>query len=244
MAAPLIPSNWQLPDYFRRRLGSSAGRQRLMQSEGQLLIVVHRVPEPNEVTRRGVLVWFDGQQWRASDGGPGKLAVESLLDVYTKKIEQFDQQEAKAQSAAEYLPLLDGLTPLVRAARNLYEVLQEARTVANEVHELIDWRDRAYDISRTAELLYQDAKNSMELAVVRRAEEQAAASHKMSVSAHRLNTMAAIFFPLATLGSIFGTTFTENWSWSQTTGPFLWFLVVGLVTGFGLAVFVNRSEAA
>ncbi|MEO8270834.1 MAG: hypothetical protein ABI557_14010, partial [Aureliella sp.] len=104
------------------------------------------------------------------------------------------------------------------------------------------WRDRAYDISRTAELLYQDAKNSMELAVVRRAEEQATASHKMSVSAHRLNTMAAIFFPLATLGSIFGTTFTENWSWSATAGPFILFLIVGLVTGFGLALFVNRRE--
>ncbi len=243
MAVRLIPANWQLPDYFRGRLGSSAGRQRLMHSDGQLLIVAHRVPEPNEATRRGVLFWFDGQQWRASDGQPGKLAVDGLLEVYGKKIEQFDHQEAKAQSAAEYLPLLDGLSPLVRAVRNFYEVLQEARTVTSEIHELIDWRDRAYDISRTAELLYQDAKNSMELAVVRRAEEQATASHKMSVSAHRLNTMAAIFFPLATLGSIFGTTFTENWSWSGTAGPFVLFLVVGLVTGFGLAVFVNRREA-
>lgn len=242
MAAPLVPSNWQLPEYFRGRLGSTVGKQRLMQFEDHLLIVAHRVPAADESTRRGVLFWYDGQQWRSSDGLPGKASVDALVDAYTKKIEQFDQQEAHAQHAVEYLPLLDGLAPLMRAARNFYDVLQEARTVANEVRELIDWRDHAYEMSRTAELLYQDAKNSMDVAVVRRAEEQAIASHKMSVSAHRLNTMAAIFFPLATLGSIFGTTFTENWSWSGTAGPFLLFLAIGLLAGFGLALFVNRSE--
>ena len=42
-----------------------------------------------------------------------------------------------------------------------------------DIRELIEVRDYAYDVSRTAELLYQDAKNSMEIAVVRRAEEQA-----------------------------------------------------------------------
>ncbi len=65
---------------------------------------------------------------------------------------------------------------------------------------MIDHRDRAYELSRQAELLYDDAKNSMDVAVVRRAEEQARASHQMTSSAHRLNIMAALFFPFATLG--------------------------------------------
>jgi Mg2+ and Co2+ transporter CorA len=239
---PLVPPNWQLPDYFRGRLGTSVGRQRLMQHEGQLLIVAHRVPASGENSRRGVLFWLDANhEWHASSGDPGRSAIQMLIDDYEKAIEKFNQQEEKAALAQEYLPLLDGLAPIMRSTRNLYDVLQEARKAAPERRELIDLRDRAYEASRNAELLFQDAKNSMDVAVVRRAEEQAIASHKMGVAAHRLNTMAAIFFPLATLGTIFGTTFTENWSWSGSTLPFLLFLVSGLLAGIFLAIFVNRS---
>ncbi len=244
MASALIPATWQLPDYFRGRLGTNVGRQRLMHHEGQLLIIAHRVPVADENSRQGILFWYDAasREWRASSGDPGKVAIQLLIDRYEKAIEQFDHKEALAQSAHDYLPILDGLSPVVRAARNFYEVLQEARKTAPELRELIDLRDRAYEASRTAELLYQDAKNSMEVAIVRRAEEQATFSHKMSVSAHRLNTMAAVFFPLATLGAVFGTTLTDNWSWSSSASPFFLFVLVGLVAGLGLALFVNRPE--
>ncbi len=242
MSAPLIPATWQLPDYFRGRLGSTVGRQRVMQDGGQLLIVAHQAPVADENVRRGVLFWFDSLQWHASNGEPGKIAIQKLIDGYVARIDAFDQQESRAQRAQEYLPLLDGLAPLMRSSRNLYDVLEEARKTAPNLRELIDLRDRAYEMSRTAELLYQDAKNSMEVAVVRRAEEQAEASHKMSVSAHRLNTMAAIFFPLATLGAVFGTTLTDNWSWAKTPAPFLLFVMSGLLAGFFLALFVNRKS--
>lgn len=240
MTALLIPAAWQLPEYFRGRLGSAVGRQRLMEHAGQLLIVAHDVPAADEVSRRGVLFWFDGRQWLGSNDTSGPAGIGQLIDAYVKRLDQYDQQEAKAQFAQEYLPLLDGLAPLMRSARNLHDVLQEARTTAPELRELIDLRDRAYEMSRTAELLYQDAKNSMDVAVVRRAEEQAASSHRMSVAAHRLNTMAAIFFPLATSGAVFGTTLTDNWSWSQSAIPFASFVLAGLVAGIALAAFVNR----
>ncbi len=89
---------------------------------------------------------------------------------------------------------------------------------------LIEQRDRAYEVARRCELLYDDAKNGMDVAVIRRAEEQAAAAHEMTLAAHRLNKLAAAFFPIATLGAIFGTTLTDNWSWSRTAGPFALFL--------------------
>lgn len=241
LPTPLVPANWQLPDYFRGRLGTSVGRQRLMQHDGQLLIVAHRAPTAGENSRRGVLFWLDAnQEWHASNGDPSKAAIQMLIDGYEKAIEQYDHQEEKATLAQDYLPLLDGLSPIMRATRNLYDVLQEARKAAPERRELIDLRDRAYEASRNAELLFQDAKNAMDVAVVRRAEEQALSSHKMGVSAHRLNTMAAIFFPLATLGTIFGTSFTENWTWSKSPFPFILFLIAGLLAGIILAIFVNR----
>jgi hypothetical protein len=243
--APLIPANWSsFPEEFRSRLGTNVGRQRVMKSNDDLLIVGHVAPEPDEAGRRGVLFWRDNQgEWRCSNGDPGKVAIGMHLDRYGKRIEQYEQQEASAVRADHYLPLLEGLSPLVRSSRNLLEALEEARKSLPEDRSLIDHRDRAYDLSRQAELLYEDAKNSMDVAVIRRADEQANATHQMTVAAHRLNTLAAIFFPFATLGAIFGTTLTDNWSWSQSAVPFILFLGSGLLIGLSLAVFIVRPAA-
>jgi hypothetical protein len=239
----LIPPDWQLPNDFRSRLGSSAGRQRVMVSEGELLIVTHQVPERGENSRRGVLFWRDANgNWLASNGDKGHEALMRHLDGYAKKIEEYFVQESKAHRADEYIPLVEGLSPVSRAARNLLAVLEEARDAVHSDRILIDYRDKAYEISRNAELLYDDLRNSMDIAVIRRAEEQAAASHRMSITAHRLNVMAALFFPLASLGAVFGTTLTDNWSWSRTAVPFLCFVGGGLVAGVLLATFVSRQK--
>lgn len=243
-ASQLIPANWQLPEVLRLRLGSSVGRQRTMYEDGHLLIVAHRVPSADQTDRQGVLFWRNAAgQWAASNGDPGGVAIENLLRQYEKTLEKFDQMEHKAQRADEYLELLEGLAPVSRAIRNFWEVLEEARKALPSARELIDIRDRAYDLSRNSELLYQDSKNAMDVAVVRRAEEQALASYQTAEEARRLNRMAALFFPLATIGTIFGTTLTENWSWSQTTGPFFLFLIFGMACGIALSLFINRPVA-
>ncbi len=133
---------------------------------------------------------MESQRWFAWSGGP----AAALAKVYTKRLEEFDQLEHAAQSADEYSRLLEGLAPIARSLRNLLEVFEEARKAKPIDRGLIDYRDRAYELSRWAELMYDDAKNSMDVAVVRRAEEQASASHRMMVSAHRLNVLAAFVF--------------------------------------------------
>jgi Mg2+ and Co2+ transporter CorA len=239
----MVPSNWQLPDAFRQRLGSSVGRQRMMQHDGHLLIVAHEVPRTGERNRKGLLFWRDAEgTWRASNGEAGGAAIGSLVSRYEKTIDEFEKMEAGADKAVEYFPLLDGLSPMQRAARNFHSVLVDARKAFPEVRELIDLRDEAYEMSRAAELLYQDTKNSMDIAVVRQSEEQAITSNRMSIAAHRLNIMAAVFFPLATLGGIFGTTLTDGWSWSDSPAPFLLFVTVGLITGVLLAIIISRKS--
>ncbi|MDZ4852810.1 MAG: hypothetical protein SGI77_26280 [Pirellulaceae bacterium] len=238
---PLIPSNWQLPDEFRQRLGSTAGRQRFMQSGRDSLIVAHYVPEHNEVGRRGVLFWRDGaSEWRSSNGDLGKGAIAIHLSRYSKKLDEYDSMEEKAIRADDYLPILEGVAPIARSIRNLLETLEEARKAIPDDRSIIDHRDKAYELSRQADLLYEDAKNSMDVAVVRRADEQAIASRQMSVAAHRLNMLAALFFPFATLGAIFGTTLTDNWSWRDSAFPFVLFLAVGLIIGGVLAKYISR----
>lgn len=238
---PLIPSTWQLPDELRVRLGTSVGRQRFMKADQDYLIVSHHVPEADEVHRRGILFWRDAfGEWRASNGDPGRIALEMHLSKYSRKIEEYETMESKAIKADDYLPLLEGLAPVVRSTRNLLETLEEARKAIPDDRAIIDHRDRAYELSRQAELLYEDAKNSMDVAIVRRADEQAQSSHQMAIAAHRLNMLAAMFFPFATLGAIFGTTLTDNWSWSHSAGPFMLFLITGSLIGAFLTKFVGR----
>lgn len=237
-----IPATWQLPEEFRQRLGSTAGRQRLMQAGGHLLLVLHEVPLPDAVTRRGVLLWRDtAGRWQGSNSSAGTSSLDHHLQSYALRLEQLDQLENAAQHAEEYSRLLEGLAPILRSLRNQVEVLEEARDAIPEDRELIDHRDRGYELSRWAELLYNDSKNAMDVAVVRRAEEQARASHSMLVSAHRLNVLAALFFPFATLGAIFGTTLTDNWSWSQDWRPFAVFIAIGTLCGALLATFITRE---
>jgi hypothetical protein len=239
---PLIPANWtSFPDEFRERLGTTVGRQRCMAIPNQLLIVAHQVPEHDEVSRRGQLFWLDSSgEWRASNGDPGKVALQMHLDRYSKRIDHFEVIEAKAQKADDYLPILDGIVPLVRSTKNLLSTLEEARKEFPKDRSIIDHRDRAYELSRQAELLYEDAKNSMEVAMIRRADEQTMATHQMTVASHRLNLLAAIFFPLATMGSVFGTTLTDNWSWSKSISGFACFLAAGIALGLILVGFVSR----
>jgi hypothetical protein len=239
----LIPANWQLPEPLRNRLGTTAGRQRIIIEGNSLLVVGHEPPLADEDGRRGVLFWLDDRdEWRASNGEPGKVAIGNLLDRYNQKLEEFDLAESKASRADDYLYLLEGLAPLVRAARNFSGVMDEARKARPNDRMLIDQRDRAYETARRGELQYDDAKNAMDVAVIRRAEEQAIAAHQMAISSHRLNRLAAAFFPIATLGAIFGTTLTDEWSWAKSSLPFMLFLLTGTLAGIALMAFINRPE--
>jgi len=62
----------------------------------------------------------------------------------------------------------------------------------------------------------------------------------MALASHRLNLLAAMFFPFATLGAIFGTTLTDNWSWSKSPIPFLIYLGAGVLIGAYLTTFVVK----
>jgi len=94
--------------------------------------------------------------------------------------------------------LLRSIAPLHRTARHLYATLQEARELVPEDRDLINLRDQIGEIERALELLHGDAKNGLEFTVARQAEQQAERTYDMAVSAHRLNLLAAAFFPVAT----------------------------------------------
>jgi hypothetical protein len=244
MAADLIPPLWKVPQVFRDRMGEQVGRQRSMVADGHLLLVLHAPPKPNENQRHGRFFWRDAEgQWTSKDRGTGINALNKHLEEYEELIAALDRLEEKATTSGEYFTILEQLSPVQRTATNLHRVLQEAREECPEFRELINLRDRAYGLERTAELLLAEVKNALDVLVAKRAEEHAVSSHRMSVSAHRLNVLAALFFPLATLMTIFGANLRHGWEDTWPPIPMLIVLGLGLALGGILTVFVTQSRS-
>lgn len=233
---------WNVPEVFRNRLGAKVGRQRPMVADDHLLLVLHAPPKPDENERVGRFFWRapDGL-WSSNALGGGPAALNQHLDEYYSIIQHLDEQEEKAASADEYFEIIEAVAPICRATRNLHQVLQETRSLCPDIREVIDVRDRAYELERTAELLYNGTKDGLEFAIAKRAEEQARSSQQMAWSAHRLNSLAAFFFPIATLTAVFGVNLPHGYEDSKPPYAFLIVIVVGLALGAMLNAFVSRS---
>lgn len=244
-ATSLIPKNWTVPEAIRNRLGDEVGRQRAMAHEGHLLLVLHAPPAPDQDEREGRIFWRSPEgAWSPKALKHGESPVTELLGEYDKRLDAVDEDEEKAHSAGDYFDLLTRLNPLVRAAHNLHHALQDARSALPDVRELILLRDRAYAMSRRAELLQNDAKNTLDFVIARRAEEQAAASERQARAAHRLNVLAALFFPLATLTAFFGMELNHGlrqWDSASAPLPALVILAAGLALGALLVGYVTRK---
>jgi hypothetical protein len=239
----LIPPGWHVPETFRRRLGNRYGRQRLMAAEGHLLLVLHLPPSPGETERAGRLIWREPDgTWHSSDLGSGPQVIARHLDQYAEVIQTCDEREQHASGVEDYFAVMEMLGPVLRSARHLHQVLQEARTAVPDDRDLINFRDRAYEVERNGELLCAQTQHSLDFALARRAQEQAQSSRQMAVSAHRLNLLAAFFFPLATLGAVFSMTFRHGWEETPPPLPLLVTVAVGLAAGLLLTAFVRTHR--
>lgn len=229
--ASLLPGNWKVPQVFLDRLGSKVGRQRVMFSEGHLLLVLHAPPAPDERQRQGRFFWRSPEgTWKSSALGDGIKALEKHLQQYLQELQRLENDEDEAQTADDYFPILQAIAPLHRSAGNMHSTLQEARELVGEDRDLIACRDHAYMIQRSIELLQSDTKSGLDCVVARRAEEDARNSRRMAAASHRLNVMAAIFFPIATLATIFGMNLRSG---LENVGPMLFWgvLFVGVFVG-------------
>lgn len=236
----ILPPTWDVPAEFRERLGEKVGRQRAMLADGHLLLVLHRPPKGNDPERSGRVFWRkpDGA-WQSNDLGNGAASLTRHLAEYADLIDRYDRQEDEAASVSDYFAVLEGMSPLSRTVRNLHAALQDAREKMPDDRDLINARDRVYELERSADLLLADVRNALEYAVAKKAEEQAATTHQMAVSSHRLNMLVAFFFPIATLTAVFGTNLAHPLE-RYLPPPYAFFAVLatGLVLGSGLAAYL------
>ena len=244
----LIPPTWQVPEKFRDRLGRRIGRQRVMIAEGHLLLVLHAPPEPDEEERSGRLFWRDpAGEWKSTDHGTGPNCISKHLASYEEAVDKLEHLEMQSNTGGtsplqvdDYFVLLESLLPLHRAATHQYQVFQEARKAIPKDRDLINFRDRSYDLDRQAQLLYSGTKNTLDFDIARRAEQQARASHKMATAAHRLNLMAGFFFPIATLSAVFGVNMVHGWENQPGPIPFLVMIGLGLMGGVFLTLILQQ----
>jgi hypothetical protein len=236
----VYPAHWALPASITNRLGHDAGPQRSMLEDGHLLIILHQIPAANEIHRVPALFWRDpAGLWSTTERGYPASALASLLDQYEARLRELDQAEVQASTASEYHLVLESIAPVLRSSRGLHRALQEARDQLKSERALIDFRDRAAGIERTAELLLQDAQFGLSFTAAKQAEEQSKSADAMANAAHRLNVLAALFLPLSALTGIFGMDIHS--SLADTPINFAWVLGSGLVAGLLLSLLVRRK---
>jgi hypothetical protein len=83
-----IPHDWHVPGTFLKRLGDSVGRQRAMQAEGHLLLILHEPPVPGVAERKGRLFWRDPEgSWRSKPLGDGPQALKRHVNEFGDRVE-------------------------------------------------------------------------------------------------------------------------------------------------------------
>lgn len=237
----LLPKLWVLPEAIRQRLGREPGPQRAMLEEGHLLIILHELPEIGAKGRKAVLFWRKPEgEWLTNQTGNGLTALAAHLKAFDDKLVALDAEEDRAMTAAAYHLVLEHLAPVLRTARGLHRGLQQAREMVKGERELINLRDQAAAVERTAELLLQDAEFGLNFTMARQAESQAASARQMAKTAHRLNLLAALFLPITALASVFGMNFDSGIA--DSPAAFWGVCVVGLAAGLGLAALLGRRD--
>ncbi len=244
MTSP-IPHNWQVPDVFRERMGSQAGRQRCMAHGGHLLVIVHELPDPETPGKREARLFWrrpDGS-WQADSAGPPTIApLRAHVERYLEAALALETRGDHAASADEWFALVQAASPSLRSARNLHRALQEAREAAKSDRDLITVRDLAGDAERAFELVHAHAQQGLEYTVARRAEEQAQGAQHMLEAAHRLNMIAAVFLPVTAVATLLGMNLRhglEDWP-----APWTFWITLGLAFIFGLWIKASMPAPA
>jgi hypothetical protein len=243
----LLPHNWTVPEKFRARLGTQAGKQRVMVHEGHLLVILHTVPEPGELTRKAAIFWrAPDSSWKSTGAAAkgGVVAMRAHLEVFTTALTALEERVEAAARAADYFAVLHAVAPILRTARALHKTMQEAREAQSNDADLITLRDHACDIERAAELVHSDAKNGLEFTIAKRAEEQAELGAQIAVSSHRLNLLAALFLPVTAVATVFSMNFLHGFETRFAPWLFWAVLVFSFLLGFIVRAGLKSKDPA
>ncbi|MEO0017383.1 MAG: hypothetical protein RLZZ522_666 [Verrucomicrobiota bacterium] len=236
-----VPQTWALPDAIRRRLGDEAGRQRLMDEEGHLLLILHVPPQPaDDEVRHPLVLWRSPLgEWKSAPAGGGLAALTALLAAYRTLIGELDENVDTARTPRDYFDVMKGVNPLQRSCRSLLAVMEEARKARPDERALILLRDQAVNLERAVELVANDARSGMEFSVAESSDSQAREAQQTTIEARRLNRLVAFFFPVATMAAVFGMNQPED----ILTMPGVWAVIAsGAMLGWLVRAVIGRKN--
>lgn len=201
-----IDYDWELPPEMRQRLGTSSyGAQRVIHEQEHLMVILHEPPAGTGSERKAaVFLRKPDGAWLHKGNNPGEKALSKLLESYRTALGTFEIRHEAAETAEALFQVLGPLIPLSRAASNMQATLQAAREAAPQDPLITDMRDSAVEIARGLELLLADTRMSLDYRLAHAAELQARAAMEVSRAQHKLNTIAALTFPLMAVGAVFG----------------------------------------
>lgn len=243
--AHVIPENWSVPPRIRQRLGSQAGRQRAMVEDGHLLLILHDIPKPGDPERTARIFWrSSGGDWKAAGGqGSGLAALKRHLEGFAAAIGELDEKVDKthrnlSHGADELYEVLRAITPINRTVRHLHKAMQDAREGVDD-KDIISLRDLANDLERATELVVADAKNALEYTEAKAAAEQAVFAKKTVDAQHKLNLLAALFFPVTAVASVLGTEMSTGF---ETGGPVVFWVIIAASIALGFFIRSSLSK--
>ena len=235
-----LPPGWELPEEILQRLGSRAGKQRVIAEADNILVILHKPPLKDENHRESFFLWRDAAgQWNASERGTGLAALSEFLENYERIEESLEREYESAQTSSDFFDLLEKIAPIQRSSTNLANALQSARETAGK--ELIDYRDKAEELSRNFELLYTDSKNGLDYAVAKKTEEQSELQSKAVLASHKLNMIIALFLPITAAASLLGMNVPHG---LEESPRWIYFTIVFICAVLGLFVrhLVQKKE--
>ena len=233
-----LPSNFHLEPKLLEKLSGRPGHQRCIEGAGELLLVLHEVPQPRIPERDPLYFWKrrDGSWNQSSGAGLSELAA--LLERYAKAIDGHEEVIDQAGTAKELFDILHHSTPLCRSNRNMVAAFEQVLAIHPDDRLIMGFRDRAKEIERAADLLNTDARMSLEFLRAELAENYARAGARLNRIAYRLNLLAGFFLPMVALGGVFGMN-VDLPSWTK---PMFWMiLLAGFTVGGTLLYFVGRQ---
>ena len=234
-AMAIVPPRWQVPDSIRHSIAKVPGAQRTLEADGHIVLILHKLPTEHCANREIRLFWRnpDGT-WESDDLGAGIKALQQHVTEFNNRVVELEDMENNATSADGYFHVRGQIVPIHRAAENMSAAISRAYELCPDDRGLLACRNLAAGVERTSELLKDDAAYGLEYTMAKQAESQ-------SLASHRLNLIAAIFFPILAFASIFGMNLEHGFE-HEATWLFWLFVAVGIAIGIVMKSIVFRTK--
>jgi len=230
-----IPLNWEVPNSLRHRVAEVVGTQRALEADGHLILILHKLPVARSAKRELRIFWRNPEgTWAADDIGTGIDALQRHVTEFNTRVLELEDLEHNATSADDYFHIRRNIAPIHRAARNMATAISRAYETCPSDEGLLICRNLAASVERTSELLKDDVTYGLNYSMAKQAESQ-------SLASHRLNLIAAIFFPILAFAGIFGMNLDHGFE-HKATWVFWIFVALGITIGMVMKSIIFRTK--